>query len=57
MSLYIYQHPEEAYEDELKVIAKTYLRRKFKLITLMFLIIKAKVTYWYRYVRLLVKPK
>ncbi|KKM77145.1 hypothetical protein LCGC14_1372950 [marine sediment metagenome] len=57
MSHYIYTHPGEAYLDEIKVITKTCKRRKLSDWTLGFLLLKALLTYGYRYVRLLVKPK
>lgn len=54
---YIYKHPTEAYEDEVKVIVKTCKRKKLSCFIKWLLIIKTMLTYLYRYVRLLVAPK
>jgi hypothetical protein len=57
MSRYIYTHPREACEEEIKVIIKTFERRRFSYALLYFLVLKAVVTYIYRWLRLQMFPK
>ena len=57
MSRYIYTHPWRAYKEEIVTIVKTCTRRNINFWIMKLFMIKALLTYWYRYVRLLAKPK